>query len=265
MGAMTDTVVPLDVGPDRPECFHLRPNAAAVAQSRGVPVLDIVVPVYNEQVDLANSVRRLHHHLRRAFSVRGPGSPSPTTPAPTPPRRSRRGWPTSCPTCVWCGWSEKGRGRALHAVWSASDAPVLAYMDVDLSTDLAALPPLVAPLISGHSDLAIGTRLARGSRVVRGAKREVISRCYNLLLQITLAARLLRRAMRVQGDPRRRRRTSCFPTSRTPDGFSTPSCWSSPSVAACASTRCRWTGSTTPTAASTSSRPLQPTSGAWRG
>ena len=60
-------------------------------------------------------------------------------------------------------------------------------MDVDLSTDLAALAPLVAPLISGHSDLAIGTRLGRGSRVVRGAKREFISRCYNLILKSTLA------------------------------------------------------------------------------
>jgi len=65
---------------------------------------------------------------------------------------------------------------------------VLAYCDVDLSTDLAALLPLVAPLISGHSDLAIGTRLARSSRVVRGARREFISRSYNLLLRGTLGA-----------------------------------------------------------------------------
>ena len=43
-------------------------------------------------------------------------------------------------------------------------------MDVDLSTDLNALLPLVAPLLSGHSDLAIGTRLARGSRVIRGPR-----------------------------------------------------------------------------------------------
>ena len=74
-------------------------------------------------------------------------------------------------------------------MWDDSDAQVLAYMDVDLSTDLAALLPLVAPLISGHSDVAIGTRLSRGSRVVRGAKREFISRCYNLILRSTLAAR----------------------------------------------------------------------------
>ncbi len=62
-------------------------------------------------------------------------------------------------------------------------------MDVDLSTDLNALLPLVAPLLSGHSDVAIGTRLARGSRVIRGPKREVISRCYNVLLRACLGAR----------------------------------------------------------------------------
>jgi len=60
---------------------------------------------------------------------------------------------------------------------------------VDLSTDLAALGPLVAPLLSGHSDLAIGSRLAKGARVVRGPKREFISRCYNLILKGTLAAK----------------------------------------------------------------------------
>ncbi len=81
---------------------------------------------------------------------------------------------------------EKGRGRALRATWLASPARVVAYMDVDLSTDLDALLPLVAPLLSGHSDVAIGTRLAPGSRVVRGAKREIISRSYNLILKTLL-------------------------------------------------------------------------------
>jgi putative flippase GtrA len=69
-----------------------------------------------------------------------------------------------------------------------SESPVVAYMDVDLSTDLDALLPLVAPLVSGHSDLAIGSRLARSSRVVRGPKREAISRSYNLILKAALQA-----------------------------------------------------------------------------
>src|SRR5205807_9899094 len=82
--------------------------------------------------------------------------------------------------------SEKGRGRALAESWLTSDAQVVAYMDVDLSTDLSALLPLIAPVISGHSDVSIGSRLANGARVVRSPKREVISRSYNLLVRLVL-------------------------------------------------------------------------------
>ena len=77
-------------------------------------------------------------------------------------------------------------GRAAAAPggrWLASDARIVAYMDVDLSTDLGALLPLVAPLVSGHSDVAIGSRLAPSSRVARAPKRELISRSYNLILR----------------------------------------------------------------------------------
>jgi putative flippase GtrA len=81
----------------------------------------------------------------------------------------------------------KGRGHALKTAWGASGAEVLAYLDVDLSTDLAGLLPLIAPLLSGHSDVAIGTRLSRGSRVVRGTKRELISRSYNGIVRTVLS------------------------------------------------------------------------------
>jgi Glycosyl transferase family 2 len=84
---------------------------------------------------------------------------------------------------------EKGRGRALRSAWSASDADLVAYMDVDLATGLEALPPLVAPLISGLSDVAIGTRLAPGAQVTRGLRREVISRIYNGLVHLVLGTR----------------------------------------------------------------------------
>jgi hypothetical protein len=83
----------------------------------------------------------------------------------------------------------KGRGRALKHVWSQSTADVVAYMDVDLSTGLEGFLPQVAPLLSGHSDVAIGSRLHRQSAVERGPKREFISRSYNLLLKAGLAAR----------------------------------------------------------------------------
>ncbi|WP_093082559.1 glycosyltransferase [Pseudonocardia oroxyli] len=153
----------------------------------GRVVLDIVVPVYNEEADLERSVRRLHAHLRATFpytfriTVADNAS---TDSTPQIAARLAAEIPEVRPTRL----EQKGRGRALQTAWSASDAEVLAYCDVDLSTDLDAVLPLVAPLISGHSDLAIGTRLGRGSRVVRGAKREFVSRCYNLILRSTLAA-----------------------------------------------------------------------------
>jgi glycosyltransferase involved in cell wall biosynthesis/putative flippase GtrA len=150
-------------------------------------VLDVVVPVYNEEVDLESSVRRLHSYLSEQlpylFRITIADNASTDT---TPQIASRLA--AELTHVVSVRLTEKGRGRALRAVWSASDAQVLAYCDVDLSTDLAALLPLVAPLISGHSDLAIGNRLSRSSRVVRGAKREFISRSYNLILRGTLAA-----------------------------------------------------------------------------
>ncbi|MFI7239611.1 glycosyltransferase [Streptomyces cyaneofuscatus] len=164
---------------------HLPARAAAAPSA--VPVLDVVVPVYNEEKDLRPCVLRLHDHLSRTFpyAFRITVADNASTDA-TPAVAGALA--TELRGVRYVRLEEKGRGRALRTVWSDSDAPVLAYMDVDLSTDLNALLPLVAPLISGHSDLAIGSRLARSARVVRGSKREFISRAYNLILRSSLAA-----------------------------------------------------------------------------
>ncbi len=154
----------------------LRPTTADV---------EVVVPVYNEQDELAASIGRLHSYLTRNFplswliTVADNASTDST-------------WAIACRLsreldgvrAVHLG--QKGRGRALRAAWLQSSALVVAYMDVDLSTDLDALLPLVAPLVTGHSDVAIGSRLAPGARVVRGPKREFISRMYNLILRMAL-------------------------------------------------------------------------------
>jgi putative flippase GtrA len=158
------------------------------ARQTAALAVEIVIPVYNEQAGLAASVRRLHAYLAESFPF--------TFGITIADNASIDGtWAIACaleaelPGVRAVYLAQKGRGRALHAVWSTSEATVVAYMDVDLSTDLAALLPLVAPLISGHSDVAIGTRLSRSSRVVRGPKREVISRCYNAILRTALAAK----------------------------------------------------------------------------
>jgi hypothetical protein len=78
---------------------------------------------------------------------------------------------------------QKGRGRALRQVWLESDADVLSYMDVDLSTGLAAFPPLIEALLNGGYDIAVGSRLLKPEWTQRGLKREVVSRGYNLLVK----------------------------------------------------------------------------------
>ena len=149
--------------------------------------VDVIIPVYNEEADLAASVLRLERYLAETFPYRFriviADNASTDGTAEIAARLAARH-----PAVRAVHLDAKGRGRAVRQVWLASDADVVAYMDVDLSTDLKALLPLVAPLVSGHSDIAIGTRLARSSRVVRGPKREFISRTYNLILRTALRA-----------------------------------------------------------------------------
>ena len=167
------------------------PSAPFLAVRGPLPAaaqVEIVVPVKDEERDLERSVTRLRAYLTDSFpftahvTIADNGS-------------SDRTWPIASrlaqelPGVSAVRLEQAGRGRALRAIWSASQSDVLAYMDVDLSTGLNALLPLVAPLLSRHSDVSIGTRLARGARVVRGPRREFISRSYNLLLQAALGAR----------------------------------------------------------------------------
>jgi glycosyltransferase involved in cell wall biosynthesis len=152
------------------------------------PDVEIVIPVYNERLALEGSVRMLYAYLSTSFpftwqiTIVDNASTDGTLPL-------ARRLMYELPEVGAMHLPAKGRGRALRTAWLASHAKVVAYMDVDLSTDLAALLPLIAPLMSGHSDLAVGTRLHRAARVRRSAKRELISRSYNRLLRLVLRAR----------------------------------------------------------------------------
>jgi len=152
-------------------------------------MLDIAIPVYNEEQDLERNVRKLRRFLDERF-------PFPARITIVDNASTDATWPTaqrlalSLPGVRAQRLNQKGRGRAVRHAWLASDADVVAYMDVDLSTDLDALLPLVAPLMSSHSDVAIGSRLARGARVVRSRRREFISRSYNLLLHAVLGVKV---------------------------------------------------------------------------
>lgn len=150
------------------------------------PIVDIVLPVHNEQNDLGSYVRQLHTHLGSGLS-----HPFQITVVDNTSTGTTLAVATALaaefPSVRVVHLPGKGREYALRAVWSASTAPVLACMDVDRLTDLAAVVHMVEPLVSGESDLAIGSR--QGSRATRGAKRDLRARSYNLILRHTLSSR----------------------------------------------------------------------------
>jgi glycosyltransferase involved in cell wall biosynthesis len=162
----------------------MRAEAITAPPVRAATV-DIVVPVFNEARVLEASIRRLHAYLSDRFPLSWAITIADNASTDATWLVARR-LASQLGGVRAIHLDEKGRGRALRAAWLRSDSPVVAYMDVDLSTGLDALLPLVAPLLSGHSDVAIGTRLVADAKVERGPKREIISRAYNALLHLTL-------------------------------------------------------------------------------
>jgi len=152
------------------------------------PTVDVTVPVYNEEHVLRVSIERLHAYLTASFpfdwqiSIADNASTDAT-------RAVAHQLADELPNVRVVEIDRKGRGLALRTAWSTSTAEIVAYMDVDLSTGVNALLPLVASIHSGHSEVGIGSRLARGALVARGPRREFISRCYNRVLRLVFVNR----------------------------------------------------------------------------
>ncbi|WP_439423142.1 glycosyltransferase [Saccharothrix sp. HUAS TT10] len=146
--------------------------------------MDIVIPVFNEERALPGCVAVLHDFLteRQPFdwTITIVDNASTDDTGEVAARLAGQ-WPRVRVVHL----DRRGKGNAVRAAWSSSQAVVVAYMDVDLSTGLDALIPLVASLAAGHSDIAVGSRLAPGARTIRGAKRELVSRGYNALVRFT--------------------------------------------------------------------------------
>lgn len=161
------------------------------------PLVNVTLPVFNEEGQLAKSVARLSEFLASEpgytweVVIADNGSTDRTIEvAKGLEREATGGGPGSSVRIRVVHLDQAGRGRALKEAWLGSQADILSYMDVDLSTDLAALPPLIEGLASGRYDLAVGSRLLPGSETTRCWKRESISRGYNALIKTWLRTRL---------------------------------------------------------------------------
>lgn len=143
--------------------------------------VDVVIPVYNEEEGLKGSIQRLSSYLEGHCPYEWRVVIADNASIDRTPEIGRRLGEAS-ERVNYLRLEQKGRGRALRRAWSESEADVLSYMDVDLSTDLDCFLPLVQPLAEGRYHLAIGSRLAPGAQVTRGLKREFISRTYNVMM-----------------------------------------------------------------------------------
>ncbi len=148
----------------------------------------LAIPVYNEEAQLAGSIGALRHFLKAncPFETRIVIADNGSTDGTLAIARSLCELHAEIRVVHL---DLKGRGRALKRVWSEAEADILTYMDVDLSTDMRAFPPLVEALVSGQFDLVTGSRLLRGSQTQRSWKRDIISRCYNALVKCLFHAK----------------------------------------------------------------------------
>lgn len=142
--------------------------------------VEITIPVYNEEKELEERVGVLYDfclkHLSPTYNWHITIADNASTDStPTVGNTLQRKYPQ----VDLFRLKEKGRGRAIKQSWSKSNADYCVYMDLDLSTDLVHLPKIIKALEKG-SDIAIGSRLAKGAKVEgRTMIREITSRTLN--------------------------------------------------------------------------------------
>lgn len=154
-----------------------------MSKRSGETTVDVVIPVYNEERVLQHSVSRLREFLQQRCPYRWRIVVADNASVDNTLAVAKR-LSSLYQEVDYIHLDQKGRGRALRRAWLESDADVVGYMDVDLSTELEAFPPLIDGLIVEGYDVAIGSRLKKGAVVERQLKREIISRFYNLLIKL---------------------------------------------------------------------------------
>ena len=163
--------------PEAIEIYHKRYYPAIES-----PLVEVVVPVLNEERTLRTNIETLYNFLRVQdglqfrITIADNGSTDRT-------QVIANELAEHYAAIRVMRMSERGRGRALKQVWMSSDADILSYMDVDLSTSLDDFMPLIKPLVNGEAGVAIGSRLSKHSRTTRGFKRDFISKTYNKIIK----------------------------------------------------------------------------------
>jgi len=153
------------------------------------PTLNIVIPVYNEEVELESHTETLIRYLQSnltdfnwMITIADNASKDNTL-------KIAKRLAKTYPSVHVLHLDLKGRGRAVKKAWLETKADIHCYMDVDLSTDLKHIPALVRSLLRGY-DIAIGTRNAESSKVYgRSWLRTLTSKTYITLIRLLFFSR----------------------------------------------------------------------------
>ncbi|MFN3453373.1 MAG: glycosyltransferase [Pseudobdellovibrio sp.] len=150
--------------------------------------LDITLPVYNEEKTLYKNVEKiilfcemkLNNIINICIIIVDNGSTDSTS---IVAQNLIRNYPQ---VIKFIQLPQKGVGLALKTSWLQSDADLVGYMDLDLSTDLMHLTEVVDLFIKNEKmDLVVGSRLNSKSHVIgRSIIREITSRTLNFILKI---------------------------------------------------------------------------------
>ena len=149
-----------------------------------MPVLALILPIYNEEEQLAESIARLCAYAEKTLAdydwrvIVGDNASTDRSPQiyATLEKENRR--------LGHVRLEQKGRGRMLKKIWMDESFDVSLYMDVDLSTGLEHIRACVEAIARHGYDLASGSRLRKGAKVVgRSLKREITSRGYIYLIK----------------------------------------------------------------------------------
>ena len=151
--------------------------------------VDIVIPVYNEEVNLEKNINILTEWLKNNFkyewivTIADNGSTDNT-------KKIAKDLDMKNKKIILKEITSKGRGIALRESWLSSTSDICAFMDIDLSTELEYLNEIIYPIVELECEICCGSRWMSSSNVKRGLFRGILSWSYNFILQTTLGLKI---------------------------------------------------------------------------
>lgn len=147
-------------------------------------IVEVALPIYNEEQELEKNTLILHNYLKQIYHNDFIITIADNASTDSSPQIANK-LVLKYPNIRYFVLPEKGRGRAIKKVWLNSNAKVMAYMDIDLSTKLESFPKIVNAILKDGYDLAVGSRLLLRSKIYkRPIYREILSRGLNIIIKI---------------------------------------------------------------------------------